>query len=75
MILLEGSGLDQFRLLDESTAPSECMRALEQHSNDKGTMRHVQDPLSSPMLSNGYSSFPCTCKCDLLSSRPMAESF
>lgn len=41
MILLEGSGLDQFRLLDEDTAPSYCIKALEQQSNDKGTMRYT----------------------------------
>ena len=38
MLLLEASGLDQFRLLDEATAPSSCIKALEEHSSTQGTM-------------------------------------
>ena len=39
MLLLEASGLDQFRLLDEATAPSSCIKALERQSSTKGTMK------------------------------------
>ena len=39
MILLEGSGLDQLRLLDEATAPSYCIKALEEQNDARGTMR------------------------------------